>query len=66
MALLVEIPNGCVSGVATEASLIPVLLTWVQLDSISDLFFVSVFEVDIIFRVRFVLLSQGKGESKFV
>ena len=54
MALLVEIANSCVSGVATENVLYPCFVTGVQLYPVSCLLFISVFGVDLTFWVRLV------------
>ena len=55
VVLLAVIANSCVSGIAAEHTLfqnIPALLTGAQLNFVSYLLFISVFEVDLTFWVR--------------
>ena len=65
VVLLVVIANSCVSGIAAEHTLfqnIPALLTGAQLNFVSYLLFISVFEVDLTFWVR---LTNSFLKNKF-
>ena len=65
VVFLVEIANSCVSDIATEHILfqnIPALLTGGQLNFVSYLLFISVFEVDLTLWVR---LTNSFLKNKF-